>query len=112
MLRKLDRLGKRLEGLSRRFIISSTAITAKSSSSIRVSWSSVSGASYYEVYRGNELRGEATTTSYIDTGLSPNTTYSYRVKAVNYSGSSSFSSPASVYYDGYYDDDDYYYDKE
>jgi alpha-amylase len=38
----------------------------------------------------------ANTTSYADTGLSPNTTYYYRIKAVNGSGSSAWSNEANA----------------
>ncbi|MGO4269707.1 discoidin domain-containing protein, partial [Paenibacillus sp. TAF58] len=60
-----------------------TAIAA-SSSQINLSWLastdnvSVTG---YNVYRGATLVGSSTTTSYMDTGLSASTAYSYTVKA-------------------------------
>jgi fibronectin type 3 domain-containing protein len=71
-----------------------TGVTAEalSSSSIMVSWNSVSGAIGYTVYRATGSGGSydycgwvygASTTSYTDTGLSPETTYYYKVAAEN-----------------------------
>ena len=64
--------------------------SATSSSSITVSWSSVSGATSYNIYRslsGNsgtfEQVGSSNSISYMDTGLSANTPYYYKVAAVN-----------------------------
>ena len=65
--------------------------TAQSSNSITISWASVSGASYYWVYRsttgvgtfesvGSDISG----TSYTNTGLSGGTTYYYIVRAYFY----------------------------
>jgi fibronectin type 3 domain-containing protein len=71
---------------------------AQSSSSINVSWGSVSGASGYRVYRANSSGGyysvvdSTSSTSYTDTGLSSNTTYYYKVSAWNDYGESSQSS--------------------
>jgi hypothetical protein len=68
--------------------------TTASSSSITVSWSSVSGATGYYVYRSTSssgsysYRGDLTSTSYTDTGLSANTTYYYKVSAYNSYGTS------------------------
>jgi uncharacterized repeat protein (TIGR02543 family) len=77
--------------------------SAQSSGSIRVSWSSVSGASYYYVYRSGSASGtytqvgSPTGTSYTDSsGLSPNTTYYYKVSAVNNAGTSSQSTYTSA----------------
>jgi len=65
--------------------------TAQSSSSIRVSWNAVSGAtpSYYNIWRSSSANGTyaeigyvgGTTTSYTDTSLSASTTYYYKVDA-------------------------------
>jgi fibronectin type 3 domain-containing protein len=76
--------------------------TALSSSSIRVSWDSVSGATSYNVYRRPvnigiyTLAGSSTTTSYTDTGLSSSTTYYYYVCAVTSEGEGLQSSEASA----------------
>jgi fibronectin type 3 domain-containing protein len=72
--------------------------TAQSSNSISVSWTSVSGASGYHVYRATSSYGtysqisSPSTTPYIDTGLSASTTYYYKVSAYNSAGESSQSS--------------------
>jgi fibronectin type 3 domain-containing protein len=74
-----------------------TGVTATplSSNSISVSWFSVSGATSsmsYKVYRDTYYNGtymeagSSTTTTYTDTELSPNTTYYYKVSAVNSEG--------------------------
>ncbi len=66
--------------------------TATATTQVQVTWSAVTGATSYEVYRRNPggvftLRGTSLTTSYNDTA-SANTAYLYRVRAVNAGGSS------------------------
>jgi fibronectin type 3 domain-containing protein len=76
--------------------------TAASSSSITVSWSSVSGATSYKVYRATSVSDsytyieDSTSTSYTDAGLSANTTYYYKVSASNGYGESAQSSSTSA----------------
>jgi fibronectin type 3 domain-containing protein len=76
--------------------------TAASSSSITVSWSSVSGATGYYVYRSSSSSGtytqvgSPTSTSYTNSGLSANTTYYYKVAAYNSNGTGSQSSYVSA----------------
>jgi len=75
--------------------------TATSSSSITVSWSSVSGATSYNIYGGvnsfdYSLLGTSTTFSYSHTGLSANTTYYYKVSALNSIGESAQSDKVSA----------------
>lgn len=77
-------------------------VTSPTSSSLRVSWSSVTGATSYQVYRDISSTGSftadaynGTATSFIDSGLSSNTTYYYKVRATNASGSSTLSACAS-----------------
>jgi fibronectin type 3 domain-containing protein len=76
--------------------------SAESSTSIKVSWSSVTGATGYKVYRSSSSSGtyskvgDATTTSYTDTGLTANTTYYYKVSATNSAGESAQSSAVSA----------------
>jgi hypothetical protein len=73
---------------------SSIQANAVSSDTITVTWGSVSGASGYRVYRASSSSGtysqigEVYTTSHTNTGLSPNTTYYYKVSAYNSRGES------------------------
>jgi len=66
--------------------------TAISQGEIRLTWSVVSGAAGYKVYRGGVLIASPTTNAYSDTGLSPKTTYSYTVSSVNAFGGESVQS--------------------
>jgi poly(3-hydroxybutyrate) depolymerase len=66
--------------------------------SMVIAWSSVTGASGYNVYRGgSKVNGALVSgTSFTDTGLSPATTYSWTVAAVDSAGAEgAASSPAS-----------------
>jgi hypothetical protein len=67
------------------------------SSSMVLAWSAVSGATGYNVYRGgSKVNATAVgTTSYTDTGLAPSTTYTWTVTALNASGESAQSAPAT-----------------
>ncbi|HOX60659.1 MAG TPA: peptidoglycan-binding protein [Candidatus Magasanikbacteria bacterium] len=64
--------------------------TAASVSQINLSWSAVSGATSYNIYRSTDsyMTAIATTSavSYSNTGLSAATSYSYKVSAVNATG--------------------------
>ncbi|MDR3342977.1 MAG: fibronectin type III domain-containing protein [Treponema sp.] len=70
----------------------SVTARAESSSSIKVSWESVSKATSYKLYRGITSNGEysliqsTSDTSYTDTGLSPDSTYYYKVSVVDSEG--------------------------
>ncbi|WP_086783457.1 chitinase, partial [Crossiella equi] len=57
-------------------------------SSVSLSWSAVTGASGYHVYRGGTRVASVSGTSHTDTGLSPATAYSYQVSAYNTAGES------------------------
>ncbi|GHU60928.1 hypothetical protein FACS189445_1900 [Spirochaetia bacterium] len=66
------------------------SVTAQSSSGMAVSWSAVTGAASYKIYRASSSAGpfttsvgSSTTTAYTDTGLTAGTTYWYKVSAVN-----------------------------
>jgi poly(hydroxyalkanoate) depolymerase family esterase len=63
-------------------------VGAVTSSSIALSWTAVSGASGYDVYRnGTQVNTSAVTgTGYTDTGLATGTGYSYTVAAVDSTG--------------------------
>ncbi|MBQ7490251.1 MAG: S8 family serine peptidase [Bacteroidales bacterium] len=65
-------------------------------SSITLSWSAVSGATSYKIFRNGTQIGTSTTTSYTDNTAAAGTTYSYTVKAVCSSGESSSSSSVSA----------------
>jgi len=71
--------------------------TAVSSSQINLSWSASTddvGVAGYKVYRDGVQVGTSSTTSYSDTGLSPNTTYCYTVSAYDATGDESGQSSA------------------
>jgi len=74
--------------------------TAASVSQINLSWSVVSGATSYKIYRSTDSYTTAIATtsgvSYSDTGLSTATSYSYKVSAVNAEGEGEKSSVASA----------------
>lgn len=66
--------------------------------SMVINWAAVQGAAGYNVYRGGAKvnASRVTGTSYTDTGLSPGTTYSWTVKAVDGNGAEGpASAPAS-----------------
>ncbi|TVX93157.1 lytic polysaccharide monooxygenase [Paenibacillus agilis] len=67
--------------------------------SITLNWSASTasaGISYYEVFRNGALVGSPTSTSFVDTGLQANTSYTYTIKAVDNNGNkSAASAPAS-----------------
>ncbi|GAA3215366.1 fibronectin type III domain-containing protein [Dactylosporangium siamense] len=68
---------------------------AKTDTSVSLSWSGASdnvGVTGYEVFRGSTLVGSPTGTSFVDTGLTASTGYSYTVKARDAAGNRS---PAS-----------------
>jgi len=76
--------------------------SASSSSSVTLSWSTVSSATSYIVYRSSSSGGTytqigtPTSTSYTNTGLSASTTYYYKVAAKNSYGTSSLSGYVSA----------------
>src|SRR5207302_1784031 len=73
--------------------------TAKSSSSITVSWTASTGAAWYQVYNSTSPSGPFTKfggtsgTSLVIWGLHPSTTYYFEVRASNTGGTSALSSP-------------------
>lgn len=85
-----------------------TGLTVKSynSTSAKISWKKVAGAQGYFIYRANEKNGTYTLThtvkggstiSIIDTGLTPSTTYYYKVRAYcNGKASSNYTSTIGV----------------
>ncbi|MDR0706714.1 MAG: fibronectin type III domain-containing protein [Treponema sp.] len=80
------------------FIPSGVSATAAGSTGVAVSWNRVSSADSYRIYRSASVDGsysqidsvnDSSSTSYTDTGLSPDTTYYYKVSAYNNGGGSS-----------------------
>ncbi|MBU1132518.1 fibronectin type III domain-containing protein [Patescibacteria group bacterium] len=71
--------------------------TAVSDSKINLSWDVSPDAVAYKLYRDDVFIATAVTNSYPDTGLTANTTYTYKVSAVNeFGGYSEQSDPASA----------------
>ena len=73
-------------------------VTASGLTTISISWGSVDGAASYEVHNSGGLVTtiKAPATTYIATGLLPNTEYTYSVKACNTSGCSDFVSVSAI----------------
>ncbi|MER5866294.1 PHB depolymerase family esterase [Kitasatospora sp. NPDC002040] len=63
-------------------------VSGTTGSTASLSWSAVTGAASYGVYRGGTRVGSTTGTSYTDTGLAGGTSYSYTVAAVDSAGAS------------------------
>ena len=76
---------------------SSVALTSATSESVTISWSSVSGASGYSVWRGSstvdakKIAEVGDRTEYADRNGTPGVSYTYWVKASNAAGESDFS---------------------
>ena len=68
--------------------------TAVATNQINVTWAASSGATSYIVQRGGNTITTVGTTSYLDTGLTPNTTFCYAIAATNTIAGSAFSSSA------------------
>ncbi|WP_144376777.1 fibronectin type III domain-containing protein [Paenibacillus sp. FSL A5-0031] len=45
-----------------------------------------SGIKEYEIFRGAEWRGTTTHTSFTDSGLTPDTSYTYTIRAIDFEG--------------------------
>lgn len=63
---------------------------------VALSWSPTANAQSYKVYRGATLVTSVTTTSYVDTGVTNGTAYTYTIVAVNGSASSPASTAVSA----------------
>lgn len=73
--------------------------TAASSSQINLSWNASTdnvGVTGYDIYRGGSLLTSVTGTTYVNTGLSPNTSYSYTVRAKDAAGNTSAQSASAT----------------
>ena len=90
--------------LSKKVVLAKTTLTAatKSKTSIKLSWTKVSGATKYEIYRSTSKNGTykkiktVTAVSYTNTKLTSNKTYYYKVKAVQGSYKSAYSAVQST----------------
>ncbi len=70
---------------------------ACNSGTINVDWNNESGATYYEIERdGGSALSTGSSSSYTHSGLSANSSHSYRARACNTSGCSGWSSTASA----------------
>ncbi len=70
--------------------------TANSSTEIALSWAAINDANGYRVLRDNLQIAEVSGTSYTDSGLTPETSYSYRLIAFNNAGSSGTSTATVI----------------
>lgn len=59
---------------------------------VTVSWSAVPNATSYDIEKDGVVVSNITTTSYIHSGLTPNSQHQYRIRTINASGTSSWSS--------------------
>lgn len=82
-----------------------TGLAVTSTSPITLSWTAVSGATSYKVYRGTATGGTSsktllasgiTVTTYSDTSATAGTTYYYQVTAVNSDGTSAASNEVNA----------------
>jgi Carbohydrate binding domain/Fibronectin type III domain len=71
-------------------------VTSATSSSVALSWTAVSGATSYNVYRNGALATGTAATSATVTGLTASTGYTFAVTAVNAAGESPKSAAVSV----------------
>ncbi|MCX3061588.1 extracellular catalytic domain type 1 short-chain-length polyhydroxyalkanoate depolymerase [Streptomyces beihaiensis] len=69
-------------------------VTGTTDTSAALSWSAVSGAASYDLYRDGTKVGSTTSTGYTDTGLTSGTSYTYKVAAVDSAGAEGTLSPA------------------
>ncbi len=82
--------------------VSGLVATSASTSSIQLTWGEVTDATSYNIYRSLTENGtytlitNVTTTNYTDTGLIQNTTYYYRVEAINETESGTLTAPVSA----------------
>ena len=64
------------------------AVKTKTKVTVSVTWNQASGADYYEILRDGVVVGTSKNNSYTDNRLTPNTIYTYSVRAVNALGAS------------------------
>lgn len=64
------------------------AVKTKTKVTVSLTWNQASGADYYEILRDGVVVGTSKNNSYTDNRLTPNTIYTYSVRAVNALGAS------------------------
>ncbi|WP_371483899.1 PHB depolymerase family esterase [Kitasatospora sp. NBC_00315] len=69
-------------------------VTGTTDTTVSLSWSAVTGAASYDVYRNGSRAGSTTATGYTDSGLATATAYGYTVVAVDSAGSAGAASAA------------------
>ncbi|MFV0133932.1 chitinase [Streptomyces sp. HMX87] len=72
------------------------SVSGSTSSSVSLSWNTVSGATGYTVYRDGTKAAAVTGTSATVTGLAPSTSYSFQVAATNAAGESAKSAAVTA----------------
>jgi hypothetical protein len=65
--------------------------TGSTSTSVSIDWDSVRGATGYEIFAFNTTVDNGASTHYVDSGLDPNTQYTYKIRAKNSSGNGKWS---------------------
>lgn len=71
-------------------------VAAPGSTQVSLTWTAAANAASYRVYRGGVLVGSPTATSFLDTGLTNGTSYSWTVVAVNGTAASTASATVTA----------------
>ncbi|WDV44827.1 fibronectin type III domain-containing protein [Clostridiaceae bacterium M8S5] len=71
-------------------------IASATLNAVRLTWDGVVGAVEYEIEADNQILSVGASNSYLITGLTPNTEYSYKVRAKNPSAVGSWSQPITI----------------
>ena len=72
------------------------AATGTTTSTVSLSWNAASNAAGYDILRNGSVINSTTSTSFQDSGLAADTTYTYTVRAYNQTGQSSQSNSVSA----------------
>lgn len=70
--------------------------TATNSTTVALSWTASARAATYKVFRDDVQVATPSDTVYVDTGRTPETTYSYKIRAVNAIGESADTAPVAA----------------
>ena len=91
------------DGAVAQLVVPTPTVAAQSDSEIAITWSAVSGATHYKLYRSttsggsySQIGGNIAATSYRDSGLSVKTAYYYQLEACNSGGCSGRSPEVST----------------